>query len=325
MKRFFCLFGLIIACGMLRSETANAASVLLALGDSLTRGETDLQYVPSYSTNAGYVGLVAQSLGARNDGVAPTVINLAIDGETSTSFTTGMGRVPPVTGRGDVPLALENLNYNPTALITQSQLLQTTVASQQRLGNTISTVTMTLGANDLFALFNAPGFTPGSASDPMVASALATYQTNTAAILANLRSLLPNATIDLIGVYNPFPADPTNTFGPLAAAAGPRFGSVLQSLATQFGAAYVNTAPLFVGHEAEYTYQEMLPQGSSVGGLYGGTLPLGNVHPNALGYSVIANAVIAANAVPEPASWLLISLGLGSVAGIARLKTRRAA
>ena len=324
MKRFLHLFGLIIACGLIPAEMACGASILLALGDSLTRGETDLQYVPSYSANAGYVGLVAQSLAARNGGVAPKVINLAIDGETSASFTTGVGRVPPVTGRGDIPLASENLNYNPNALVTQSQLLQATVATQQRLGNTISTVTMTLGANDLFTLFNAPGFTPNSATDPMVASTLATYRMNESAILATIRSLLPNATLDLIAVYNPFPADPTNTFGPLVGAVGSQFNAVLKSLAAEFGATCVDVPPLFVGHENEYTYQGVLPQGSSVGGPFGGTLPLGDVHPNALGYSVIANAVIAANAVPEPASWLLMSLGLGSVVGIARFKTRRA-
>ncbi len=320
--RQFFVAAFCVLVGVAEPSTASAGQILLALGDSLTRGETDLQYIPSYSTNAGYVGLVANSLAAQNGGVTPTVINLAIDGETSSSFTTGVNRVAPVTGRGDVPLAMENLNYNPNALVTQSQLFQTTVATQQALGNTISTITMTLGTNDLFALANMAGFTPGSATDPMVTAALATYRTNESAILANIRSLLPNAKIDLIGTYNPFPADPTNTFGPLAAAAGPQFNSVLQSLASQYGATYVNVAPLFVGHEAQYTYEGVLPQGSSVSGLYGGTLPLGDVHPNALGYSVIANAVISANAVPEPASLIMVSLGLIAAAGCTRLRTQ---
>lgn len=301
-------------------NVAHAGQILIALGDSITRGETDLQYVPSLSTNAGYVGLVAHSLAAQNGGAPPNVINLAIDGETSASFTSGSGRVPPVTGRGDAILAAENLNYNPNALVSQGQLFQAAVKTQQGMGNTVSTVTMTMGGNDLFALATMPGFTPGSANDPMVAAALATYRANESAILANIRSLLPDATIDLIGVYNPFPADPTNTFGPLAAAAGPMFNSVLRSLAAQYGAHYIDTAPLFVGHEAQYTYEAALPQGSSVGGTYGGTLPLGDVHPNALGYGVIADAVIAANAVPEPASLVLVGLALIPLVGAGRAK-----
>ncbi len=321
MLRQILLSVLVALCTLLPTRAATAGSTYIALGDSLTFGETNLQYVQSYG-DRGYVGLVADGLAAQNGGVRPNVINLAIDGETSTSFFSGAGRVPPVTGRTDAILASENLNYNPNALVSQNALFQAAVATQHQLGNTVSTVSMTLGDNDLFSLANMAGYTPGSANDPMIASILATFRTNESAILAEIRNLLPSATIDLIGAYNPFPAEPTNAFGPLAAAVGPQINSIIQSLAAQYGANYTNSAPLFVGHEAQYTYQAALPSGSIVGGTYGGSLPLGDVHPNALGYSVIASAVLSPAVVPEPASWLLMSVALVSAAGIARRRTR---
>lgn len=308
-------------CTLAPVGPARAASTYIALGDSLTFGETDLIYRQS-NGDRGYVGRVADALAARSGGARPNVINLAIDGETSASFTTGVGRVPPVTGRTDAILAAENTNYNPNALVPQGTLFQAAVATQRALGNTVDTVSITLGTNDLFTLFNSPGFTPGSAVDPMLATALATYRANYSAILGSIRSLLPNANLLIVGTYNPFPADPTNTFGPLAAAGGPLFNSVMQSLAAQYGGRYVDVATPFLGHEAAYTFQDELPQNSTVGGMYGGSLPLGNVHPNDLGYGVIAAAALA---VPEPSSLSLLGLAAGLIAGLGRVARRRTA
>ncbi len=306
--------------GLGQDDAARAGSVYIALGDSYTFGETDLQYVPS-NGDRGYVGLYATSLAAQNGGIRPTVLNFAIDGETSTSFTTGAGRVPPVTGRTDAILAAENTNYNSNALVSQNTLFMAAVATQKALGNTISNITITLGGNDLFALTNQPGFTPGSAADPLLASALATYQANYSAILAEIRSLLPNTKISLLNLLNPFPADPTNPAGALAAAAGPMINGIIQNLANQYGAQYVDVATPFVGHEAAYTYESSLPHGSTVGGAYPGSLPLGDVHPNALGYSVIAAAVTA---VPEPSSLVLLGSGLASLSFVAARRARSA-
>ncbi len=79
----------------------------------------------------------------------------------------------------------------------------------------------------------------------------------------------------------------------------------------------MNNATPFLGNEAQYTYQAVQPAGSSVSGAFGGMLPIGNVHPNALGYSVIA-ADVAASSVPEPASLLVLAAGIGAVGLVGR-------
>ena len=91
---------------------AQAAPTYIGLGDSITFGETDLNYVQSYG-DRGNVGDFANIIGSRT-GTRPNVINLAIDGETASSFMSNAGRTPPVVGRGDSPLLLENLNYTPS-------------------------------------------------------------------------------------------------------------------------------------------------------------------------------------------------------------------
>ena len=99
-------------------QPAHAGPVYVALGDSITFGETDLNYVQS-TGDRGHVGSFANTLAAQNGGVRPTVLNLAIDGETASSFMTNAGRTPPVMGRGDAPLQLENLNYGNSTAVSQ--------------------------------------------------------------------------------------------------------------------------------------------------------------------------------------------------------------
>ena len=81
---------------------ASAASVYVGLGDSITFGETNLSYVQS-AGDRGYVADYASKLASRMGGTPPTVVNLAIDGETAASFMSGAGRTPPVLGRTDAP------------------------------------------------------------------------------------------------------------------------------------------------------------------------------------------------------------------------------
>jgi len=311
------LLGATLAAASLLTQPIRAGSVYVALGDSITFGETDLGYVQS-NGDRGYVSLFANTLAAQNGSVRPTVFNLAIDGETASSFMTNAGRTPPVVGRGDAPLQLENLNYGNSTALSQSQLFANTVAAQTALDNTVSAITITLGFNELAALApmqNTPA--TEAAAIAQIPATLATYQTNETAVLNQVRSLAPNASLYLLGYFNPFPADPASPAAPVFAAGGTALNGVIQSLAAQFGATYVDNATPFVGNEAQYTYEASLPAGSSVSGAYGGLLPIGDVHPNALGYSVIA-ADLAAATVPEPASWLVLATGLGTLGLAAR-------
>lgn len=283
------------------SQAKPAAAVYVALGDSITFGETDLRYIPSFG-DRGYVGLYADSLANRNGGVRPSVINLAIDGETSASFSSGVGRTPPVVGRTDAILAAQNLNYNPDALVPQRDLFLSRVASEQAGGNPIDTVSISLGFNDVAALASLP--------DPIeqLPATLAAYRTNYSSVLALVRQQLPNADLFVLGYYNPFPANPTSPAAPIFATGGPLLNSIIRDLATEYGGFYVDTATPFVGNEAAYTFQDEMPAGSTIEPPFGGVLPIGNVHPNGTGYQVIANQVKAA-AVTEPSSMAVLIVG----------------
>lgn len=296
---------------------AYAAPTYIALGDSITFGETDLNYAQSFG-DRGYVSRFADALAGRNGGVRPGVVNLAIDGETASSFTTNAGRTPPVMGRGDAPLQLENLNYGNSTSASQSALFASTVAQQRALGNTIQAVTVTLGFNELAALAPMQA-TPATtaAAVAQIPATLDAYRANYAGVIDQVRGLAPEADLYLLGYYNPFPADPASPAAPIFNTGGTQLNGVIQGLATQFGATYVDTATPFLGNEARFTYQAVQPAGSSVAGAFGGVLPIGNVHPNALGYAAIAAQVAAsggATAVPEPSTLALLgtaALALG--------------
>ena len=75
-----------VGLALIASGTARAASVYVGLGDSITFGETDLRYVPSFG-DRGYVGKFADILAAQNGGIRPAVVNLAIDGETAAHWS----------------------------------------------------------------------------------------------------------------------------------------------------------------------------------------------------------------------------------------------
>ena len=278
-------------------RAASAGSMTyLALGDSVAFGETDFLHNPSYG-DRGYVSLYANSLASQNGGARPNVVNLGIDGETSTSFFTG--------GQAATPL---NLNYSGTSTSQNTAMIESIVA-QQASGNTIGAITVSLGANDLFATVGKAGFFTESLAQQQadIAQTLAGVRNNYTALLTEIHALAPSAKVSLVGYYNPYPALPNNPITPLAGPAIQFLNAVIAGEAKAFGASYIDTYSAFVGNEATLTH--ILD-------------PDANVHPNDAGYALIANA-IETQSVPEPAT--VVMLGALAVGLFARKRIQRAA
>ena len=183
--------GLVVAIGILLGggSAAEAGPTYLALGDSITFGVgmDDSANDTSYG-DRGYVGLYADYLGQMS-GTRPNVVNLAVSGETSSSF---LGKGVGINGSD---ASARNLNYGDAPRPSQFDLMKTTIADQKAQGNSISTVTISLGANDLFQTLAVGGSFP---------DALAAYQANETAILSLIRSELPATNLILLGYYDPY-------------------------------------------------------------------------------------------------------------------------
>jgi len=288
----FCFVAAIAFLGLNRSASAN--STYLAIGDSLAFGETDFTHNPS-DGNRGYVSLFDSTLKQYNGGVNPNVLNLAFDGETTGSFFTGSGNVFGPNA------SLMNTNY--TAAAIQNTMLLNAIGSTAAAGNPIGFVTVSLGANDLYAILSNPNFfnLPPSQQQAMILAALGQVQSNYTNLMVELKQHLPGASIFLVGYYNPFAAFAGTPIGDQSPAVVQGLNSVIAGEASAFGATYIDTYTPFLGHETDYTYILTDFDGSP------------NVHPNALGYSVIG-AQLASSAVPEPGSMVLVGIGAICVA-----------
>lgn len=120
-------------------------STYLSIGDSLAFGvEANDTSTDVSNGDRGYVADYANILAANNGGVRPNVINLGVSGETSSSFF-GYG-----VGLDGPNASSRNTNYTGSTPPSQDALMLSTIQSQLAAGNTISTVTVSLGANDLF-------------------------------------------------------------------------------------------------------------------------------------------------------------------------------
>ena len=89
--RALCL-AILLILGLGMSRECRAGVVYLALGDSTTFGNDESlpsSTMPNFG-DQGFVRLFADFLGSLNGGVRPQVTNLAISGELSSSFLSGV-------------------------------------------------------------------------------------------------------------------------------------------------------------------------------------------------------------------------------------------
>jgi lysophospholipase L1-like esterase len=287
--------------GASRPTLASSMQTYLALGDSLAFGETDFTHNPS-NGDRGYVEPFANFLATQNGGVAPNVVNLALDGETGSTFLNG----GPATGNGSPGQPGYTLNTNyATPVASQNLMMLETIVHKLDAGQTISNVTLQVGANDLLSVLANPTFaslTPQQ-QQAQIGTALSTLQANYTTIVSELHSLLPHANIYLMGYYDPYNF-PGSKVEPLAGPAIQALNKMIQSEAAASGAKYVDLYDALNGLALQDTL-----------------ISSGNVHPNAAGYAVIATQLENA-AVPEPSTVLIFGAGL---AGWLVLSRRRRA
>src|SRR5262245_25759383 len=129
------LFALVVALAL--PTVSTAGPIYLVLGDSSAFGETDRTKNPS-NGDRGYVSPFADSLGTTRYAERPAVVNLALDGETSKSFSTGPGDRVSADG------IFHNTNYAAYApdYPTQQQRFREVVAAANASGDKIGTVTI---------------------------------------------------------------------------------------------------------------------------------------------------------------------------------------
>jgi lysophospholipase L1-like esterase len=301
MSRPHVLFAAFVLSVLTTPGPASAGpQTYISLGDSVAFGETDFTHNPSYG-DRGYVAPVADFLATRNNGVRPNVINLAIDAETSSTFFNG-GAISSVYG---TLAPLQNLNYT-NLQTSQNALLLADIKGEHAAGHSIAAVSISLGINDVDNLASTPGFL-NLTFDQQYAQFLQTLgaiQQNYSTLLTELKTLAPEAKLFLLGASNSDAEIPGDPFASLSGIAVGGFDSLIAQEAAAFGGSYVDLATPFTGHIADYTYAFTPPVGS-------------NTHPNALGYSVIADQIIQA-AVPEPESVVLLAIGVLGVFGLHR-------
>ena len=317
-----------------------APTTYIALGDSVAYGETTFPNVPMDPANLGYVGKFAAS--SAFGAPAPTVFNLAVVGESTATFFAGgvdtsagitTPAVPVVPGE---PAYHLNTHYPVPSIppgdpgvtpTTQNGLLVSTLI---QAGRSVGTITVQLGANDLYQTAFAPGFL-GLPPAQQQAQLIQTYQTigsNVGALLGELSVLAPQAHVYVMGYFNPYPAsyatDPSNPYFPVAGLAGSLISQLNATLDQVVGhfdphnVTFVDPSAAFVGHEEAYTHIGDFLQPNS------NPLTFNNFHPNDAGYAAIAASLEAA-AVPEPSAMLSLTIGLAGLVGAGRRRSRRRA
>jgi lysophospholipase L1-like esterase len=289
---------------------ASAFDTYLALGDSLAFGESLQDGTPS-TGDRGYVSLFADALGAARGGARPDVVNLAVDGETTSTFFS-RGTDPhlntPVPGYPSYSL---NTHYDGRPAASQSDLFASTAQGLAASGHSIDTVTMQIGSNDFLQYAYDSSGNPRLPTASEVANATQALSTNMVAILSEIKTLAPSANVYVLGYYDPYKpllgsSDPAQAqFATAAQTMTSDLNAFLQALAGNFGASFVDVASTVDPFTQTRFFDPSTP---------------GNVHPTAEGYQAIARAI---ETVPEPGSLMLSAVGLSGIALAARRHARR--
>lgn len=271
--------------------------IYLAVGDSSAFGETDRTRNPS-AGDRGYVRPFADALAVRYGGVRPTVLNTAINGETTTSFFSGL-----VADRASTDGITLNSRYAPFAPNYPSQdgYMRAQVQAAQAAGGQIKTVTVQLGANDLSNAAEAPGFlalTPQQ-QQARIAATLGQVAASQGRLLGEIKFALPNADLYLIGYHNPYGGAPDHPFYGLGAPAVQGLNQTLAAVAAGYGAKYVDFYTPVLGRERELTLIDRWR-----------TDPVNYVHLNDAGYAAVSQELIGQASVPAPPAVLLLGLGV---------------
>jgi lysophospholipase L1-like esterase len=284
----------VLALAMLTPATswAGLSQIYVALGDSNTFGNDESvpsSTMPNYG-DQGFVRPFADFLGSLNGGVRPQVVNLAISGELSSSFLTG---VPPAdwTSRN----WSWNLNY-PSATTSQNSLMLSALDSAHAAGNSVW-VTLNFGTNDLSHLLASSAWQTASPSEQqalftqLVNQVFANYGT----VLTEVEMHAPGAHILLPGFFdNILPSDPGYALNELAIGTANQI--LQQQIAPAFGATYVDFYSVINGNVPELTNYN-----DGQGG-----------HMNEAGYAAVAHALDLAT-VPEPSSFILLATGAAAL------------
>ena len=264
-------------------QTNHSRSRYIALGDSYAYGYSTQPGTPTGLGDIGYVKLFANVLAASNGGVRPEVLNLAIPGETTTTF------LRPGNGTPALPY---NQNYAATGSPSQFSLLEqhTYLLPAEE---SIRWVTLQIGGDDLLHLLVDPAFRAADSDErqALIAATLETFSANLRVILARMariRSLTPSVRLFVLGYPDPFEGlGIANPLSGLSTPLAQQVNSVISKAASEVSAIYVDVFTPFVGHEAALslitTTQD--PPGSGIP----------DFHPSAAGYAKIAELLVAAN------------------------------
>lgn len=269
----------------------------IAVGDSFALGYTTSGAAPT-NGDAGYVNPFANFIGTYlNGGVRPTVRNVAVSGESTSSFISGQTtQINTSPTLFDAPL--RNTTYNntyPAAATPQAAFFNSTVDSVLAGGGTVDYITVQIGGNDILGLLAQADFRNLTAIQqaPILQSQFNKLAANYVTILGAIKLKAPNARILTIGYPNSLAGlgglNPVPNSGALTTQAN----SIIQSVSQAFGATYVDIFTPFSGNEATLTRITTLDNG------------IPNVHPTPQGYSLIA-AQLGQAVSPEPAALALI-------------------